>query len=145
MRTLAVSIAVAALCALIATRAIGTDNDRAAVERTALDYVEGWYEGDAQRMERALHPDLVARSITTDPITGKSRLVDLTAAMMVDLTRGGGGTKTPAGERGIRVQVLEVFRDVANVRVESANFVDFLHVVRWNGRWVIVNVLSEDR
>jgi hypothetical protein len=28
----------------------------------ALDYYEGWFDGDAARMERALHPELVKRS-----------------------------------------------------------------------------------
>jgi hypothetical protein len=29
--------------------------------KTALDYTEGWYAGDAARMERALHPELAKR------------------------------------------------------------------------------------
>ncbi len=35
-------------------------SDREAITATALDYAEGWYEGNAERMERALHPDLGA-------------------------------------------------------------------------------------
>lgn len=35
--------------------------DSAAIKQTALDYIEGWYEGNAERMERALHPDLAKR------------------------------------------------------------------------------------
>ncbi len=33
-------------------------DDNAAIKQTALDYIEGWYEGNAERMQRALHPDL---------------------------------------------------------------------------------------
>jgi hypothetical protein len=29
--------------------------DTAAIKQTALDYIEGWYAGDAKRMENALH------------------------------------------------------------------------------------------
>jgi hypothetical protein len=36
--------------------------DRDAVVRAALDYFEGWFDGDAARMERALHPDRAKRS-----------------------------------------------------------------------------------
>jgi hypothetical protein len=32
-----------------------------AVRSVVMDYVEGWFEGDADRMERALHPELVKR------------------------------------------------------------------------------------
>src|SRR5688572_3399053 len=30
--------------------------DQAAIRSIALDYIEGWYAGDAARMESALHP-----------------------------------------------------------------------------------------
>jgi len=35
--------------------------DERAVVATALDYFEGWFDGDEVRMARALHPDLVKR------------------------------------------------------------------------------------
>jgi hypothetical protein len=36
-------------------------NDDQAIRAVALDYIEGWFDGDASRMERALHPELVTR------------------------------------------------------------------------------------
>ena len=53
-------------------------DDRAAVVRTALDYFEGWFDGDAAHIERALHPELAKRSLgrgSSDP----ERLATLTA------------------------------------------------------------------
>jgi hypothetical protein len=51
----------------LATVAVGevtvpspTSADAAAIKQTALDYVEGWYEADAQRMSRALAPKSMA-------------------------------------------------------------------------------------
>lgn len=37
-------------------------SDRRQVERIAEDYTRGWYLGDAARLGRALHPDLVKRT-----------------------------------------------------------------------------------
>ena len=37
--------------------------DADAIKQTALDYIEGWYEGNAERMERALHPELAKRIV----------------------------------------------------------------------------------
>ena len=37
------------------------DAERAMIVATALDYFEGWFDGDAVRMERALHPELAKR------------------------------------------------------------------------------------
>src|SRR5205807_5731149 len=38
-----------------------------AIERTLLDYFEGWFDGDAARMKRALHPELAKRPTGVDP------------------------------------------------------------------------------
>ena len=51
-----------------------TSADSAAIRQAALDYIEGWYEGNAERMERALHPDLAKRIINVDQ-RGRSVLV----------------------------------------------------------------------
>jgi len=40
-------------------------DDNASIKKTALDYIEGWYAGDAARMERALHPELAKRMINS--------------------------------------------------------------------------------
>jgi hypothetical protein len=38
-------------------------SDEAAIRAVVLDYVEGWFDGDAVRMERALHPELMKRCL----------------------------------------------------------------------------------
>ena len=38
-----------------------TTTDAQQISATVLDYVEGWFDGDADRMRRALHPELVKR------------------------------------------------------------------------------------
>ena len=37
--------------------------DRQEITATALDYAEGWYTGDGDRMRGALHPDLAKRIV----------------------------------------------------------------------------------
>ena len=37
--------------------------DEEAIVRCVLDYFEGWFEADPERMRRALHPDLAKRSL----------------------------------------------------------------------------------
>jgi len=39
-------------------------NDEDAIRAATLDYVEGWFDGDAGRMERALDPELVAEVLS---------------------------------------------------------------------------------
>ena len=63
--------------------------DRDAIVRVALDYFEGWFDGDAVRMERTLHPDLAKRSPDDAPAPGE--LEKLTAREMIEATAKGSG------------------------------------------------------
>ena len=117
------------------------EQDRIAIEKVALDYIEGWFEGNVERMERALHPDLVKRTFQIDPATGQAVLQNLNKATMVEYTQKGGGKGVPADRRGIKVVVLDQFRDIGTVRAESVSFIDYLQVARAGDRWQIVNVL----
>src|SRR5438552_16840038 len=70
-----------------------TMDENAAIKKTALDYIEGWYASDAARMERALHPELAKRMISTDPKTGRSQFNHMGAMALVQHTRDGGGKR----------------------------------------------------
>ena len=119
------------------------DADKDAIKQTALDYIEGWYEGNAERMERALHPELAKRIVRTDPKTGRSGLGQMSAMSLVQGTRAGGGKDTPKEKQQKDVTILDVFENSASVKVVASDWIDYLHIAKWNGRWVIVNVLWE--
>jgi hypothetical protein len=116
--------------------------DSAAIKQTALDYIEGWYEGNAERMERALHPELAKRIVRTNQ-EGYSRLDQMSAMTLVLGTRRGGGTQTPKEKQQKDVTILDVFENAASVKIVASDWIDYLHMAKSNGRWVIVNVLWE--
>ncbi len=121
----------------------GQAEDRQAIVATALDYLEGWYEADAERMERALHPDLAKRIVWTDPASGRSGLDHMGAMGLVQRVRRGGGSNTPVERRQKDVEILDLYENAASVKAVAADWIDYLHVARFDGRWVIVNVLWE--
>ncbi|HKQ77463.1 MAG TPA: nuclear transport factor 2 family protein [Blastocatellia bacterium] len=120
-----------------------SEADLAAIKQTALDYIEGFYEGNAERMERALHPDLAKRIVHTDQKSGRSRLDQMSAMSLVHVTRAQTSRPTPKEKRQNDVTVLDVFENVASVKIVATDWIDYLHVAKFNGRWVIVNVLWE--
>jgi hypothetical protein len=139
-----------ALCSLLLLLAAipvnaqpAADPEAAAIRQAALDYIEGWYEGDAARMEKALHPELAKRIVMTDPASGKSRLDSMSAMTLVQYTRAGGGRKTPKEAQMKDVTILDRFQNAAVVKVVATNWIDYLQVARYNGDWKIVNVLWE--
>jgi Putative lumazine-binding len=109
--------------------------DEETIVRCVLDYFEGWFEADPERMRRALHPDLAKRSL------GREGLDQLTASQMVEATSAGSGRERDPGARRIDVQVVEVYGDIATAVVDSNVYREYLHLVRTDGDWRIVNAL----
>lgn len=118
--------------------------DSAAVRRTALDYIEGWFSGDATRMERALHPELAKRIVRRMP-GAADELIETGATELVGQTRRGGGSEIPVEGRRADVTILDIFEGAASVRIDAGIWIDYLHIARWNDEWKIVNVLWELR
>jgi hypothetical protein len=129
------------LLGLATPTAAQTAADSAAIRAAALDYIEGWYAGDAARMERALHPRLAKRIVrrTDSTVT----LGDMTAEQLVAGTKAGYGTRTPPAEQQKDVTILDVFRNAAVVKIVARDWVDYLQIARWEEDWKIVNVLWE--
>lgn len=119
-----------------------SDADREGITRAALDYAESWYEGDAAKMERALHPELAKRIVRTDP-QGRSRIEQMSALTLINGVRRGGGKDTPKEQQLKEVKILDVFGNTASARVEMSGWIDYMHLAKWNGQWKIVNVLWE--
>jgi hypothetical protein len=117
--------------------------DRVAITQTALDYIEGWYEGNAERMERALHPHLAKRIAKHDAAQGVDVLSPMSALELVVATRKGGGTQTPEERQQKDVTILDVYEKAASVKIVASDWIDYMHLAKMEGRWVIVNVLWE--
>jgi hypothetical protein len=97
-------------------------------------------------MRRCLHPELVKRTLMHDPKKKDWLLTRVvTAEMMAEFTREGGGSDAPAEERTYEILVQDVFRHIAAVKVISGEMMDYLHLAKLNERWFIVNVLWELR
>jgi len=111
--------------------------------KTALDYIEGWYEGDAARMENALHPELAKRMISTDPKTGHSQFNHMGAMQLVQNTRRGGGNKTPKEQQTKDITILDRYNNAAVVKIVASGWIDYLEEAKFNGQWKIINVLWE--
>ncbi len=117
------------------------DQDKAAVRQAAYDYGEGFYEGTAERMERAVHPAVIKRGLVSPPAGGGLILAPMNAETLVETTRRGGGKQTPADKRNISFALLHISDYAATAKIFTAQFNDYLHLVKQDGRWRIANVL----
>jgi Putative lumazine-binding len=114
-------------------------DDEAAISLAVHDYMEGWFEGDPARMERALHPGLAKRSPVSD---GEMESLDTDSARsMIDATAKGIGTRHEPHRRGFQVEVTDVHKTIANVTVYSDIYREYLGLVRTRDGWKIANAL----
>jgi hypothetical protein len=112
---------------------MATATETELIRQTALDYFEGWFDGNVERMDRALHADLVKRSAGEQlGVTTKERMLELTAA---------GAGAEDGRDRHLDIEVAEVYGDIASVIVRSAVYREYVHLVRTSDGWKIANAL----
>ncbi|NNE36363.1 MAG: hypothetical protein HKN13_14085 [Rhodothermales bacterium] len=141
VRITTLCLAIAFVVGLSSRAAAQTTADSTAIVAAALDYIVGYYDSDGARMERALHPDLAKRIVMTEPQQGRSYLRQMSALTLVQATKG--KDPTPENERQQDVTILDVYGSTASAKVIANDWIDYLHLAKWNGEWKIVNVLWE--
>jgi hypothetical protein len=113
-------------------------DDAAAIEGCLLDYFDGWFDGDAVRMDRALHDGLAKHALAQD--ASRSDRLDLTTkAEMVEATRHGLGRGRDLPDRAIRIEIASVSGDIASVVVHSAVYVEYALLARTSEGWRITS------
>jgi hypothetical protein len=125
------------------------DPQSQAIVAVVLDYFEGWFEGDASRMERALHRELAKRSLGGDQRwwdadgTTSAALDSTTAQEMIDATtKGVGKTRLRKGrDPEIQIEIADVYDSIANVTVRSSVYREYVQLVRFRDGWKIVNTV----
>ena len=109
-------------------------SDSEAVVRAALDYFEGWYDADVERLDRVLHDQLVKRRPAQLEGGGASTT---TKQRMLELAREGAGIEDKTDDP-IDVTVADIHHDIATAVVRSAQYREYLHLVRTEEGWQIV-------
>jgi hypothetical protein len=117
--------------------------DVEAIKQTVMNYIDAWYQGDPERGIKSLHPDLAKRIVRTHSESKLDTLENMSAATLAERWRSGQGQATPRENRIKEVTVLEVHGRMASVKLEAAAWVDYMHLAKFNDRWVIVNILWE--
>lgn len=120
---------------------VGTEQE-AAVEAAVHDYITSWYAGVADGMARTLHEELVKRAVDPEAPPGSGAIREVTRQAMIDATAAGGGA---APDTAIEVVVEHVEGDIASARVATPDYLDYVHLVRTESGWRIVNDLYRSR
>ncbi len=116
------------------------DGDAALIKKTVLNYVEGWYEANGDRMAEALHPKLAKRGMSAS-----NEIWDVSRDWMIDATGKGQGRIDDPATGKKEIIILDRTEKIASVKLVSNLFDDYLHLLKVDGEWKIINALWEYR
>ncbi|MFK7050890.1 Putative lumazine-binding protein [Flavobacterium columnare] len=119
-----------------------TKQDSLDIKRVALDYIESQHNPNPIQMGNALHPRMVKRTFWKDKSTGKDFLRETTTESMILIAEsynknGNQFPKKPKKE----VVFLDVSNRTASIKLIADEWIDYMHIVKLNGKWILVNVL----
>jgi hypothetical protein len=119
-----------------------TDSDREAVKQAALDYVEGIYNNDPARVERSVHPKLAKIGFYRPPADEAYRPGGtMTFERLIEVAKNYNkdGKMPKNGPKEIIIH--DVMDQTASLKLVAAWGVDYMHLAKFDGKWMIINVL----
>ena len=119
-----------------------TRQDSLDIRQVALDYIESQHNVEPDQFERAAHPRMVKRTFWTNKKTGKEYLRETFTDAMILLaeTYNVNGDRFPANPKK-EVIILDIYDKTASVKLIADEWIDYMHIVKLNGKWQLVNVL----
>ena len=138
MLSLIISLAVGATLDLQAQ----TNQDTLDIKRVALAYIEAQHSPNPNLMQNALHPRMVKRSVFKNKATQKDYVSEYFAENMIILAESYNvkADKFPKNPRK-EVKLLDISARTASVKLTADAWIDYMHIVKTNGEWKIINVL----
>jgi Putative lumazine-binding len=122
-------------------------NDTLQIRQTALNYIEGFYTSNAERMAKALSPELAKRVIVKDQ--SGDAIQNMGYSQLLYNTRRNKNQNVLNPDSAFRAEVIiyDIDNNIAMAKVitNKFKFIDYLHLGRFNGEWKIINVLWEFR
>ena len=115
--------------------------EREAVRRAALDYLEGFYEGDSSKIARSVRPD-VRKTGYYRQGTAPYAPDEMPFKAMIDYTNNfKKAARTTPATAPREVIVGEINDQTATAKIVAWWGIDYLHLAKYDGKWMIVNVI----
>lgn len=114
-----------------------TTDDSSAISATVRNYIEGYYTGDAARLEQTLHPHYLKHVIH-----GDIPMREQTGTQMSQQVRSLGEPDIPRAERTEQISVLDISGDIASAKLVTPHWVDYMTLSKLDGQWKILSVVQ---
>jgi hypothetical protein len=135
--TLVVAVTLTASAALSA-QTPGTEKE--AVRQAALDYLEGIYNVQPERIERSVHPTLNKRGFYKKDATAPYVESPMTYEQLVKLA----ASWNKEGKRDTTLRdiaILDLLDQTAVVKLTASWGIDYMFLGKFDGKWKITQIL----
>ncbi|MFL5618268.1 MAG: nuclear transport factor 2 family protein [Gemmatimonadaceae bacterium] len=146
-RMLFVAMALVVMQLVAPHRSLGqTSADSVAVRRAALDYVEGFYEGDSTKHVRSVRPDVFKYGFWLPRDSTRYQGEQMPWAEFLSYTRRmrARGAVTPATAPK-EVRLLDLQDQTAAAKVTAFWGTDYLLLGKFDGRWMVSSVMWQSK
>ena len=121
------------------------DPDRRAVYNSAMNYVDGIYNVDPDKIAQCVHPDLVKRGFYwKGNEQDYSDLITVSYSQLVSISKEWNKEGWLPEDAIKKVEVLDLQEQIAIVKVTAYWGVDYLEIVKTQNGWLILNILWEN-
>ena len=123
---------------------MASEEDRKEVKRVSLGYLVALQQLKPELMAEVMHQNLAKRTSYVDPKTGKGMLHNTSYEEMINFAKTWNikGDKFPKKPTN-NVSILDMQGSMASVKLESDNWYEYLHLVKIDNHWKIVNLYWE--
>ena len=140
MRNRLIVLAALTLATLAGARNTSADQ-RAAIKTVAQNYMDSYYTADVAGMKQTLHPEFHKRSLRT--VNGQLEITEDSVQSMLEGVRAGTGKNVPQADRIQKIEVLDVYKNAASVKVVTGRWIDYMHLSKFNGEWRVLDVVLQ--
>ena len=133
-------LAALTLATLAGARNTSADQ-RAAIKTVAQNYMDSYYTADVAGMQQTLHPEFHKRSLRT--VNGQLEITEDSVQSILEGVRAGTGKNVPQADRIQKIEVLDIYKDAASVKVVTGRWIDYMHLSKLNGEWRVLDVVLQ--
>jgi hypothetical protein len=111
--------------------------DASAIQTAVTNYIEGYFTGDAHRMEQTLHPHYLKHVIHRN-----HSMSEMSGSEIVSAIRANGPADLSADQKTEQVTVLDIAGDMASAKLVTPGWQDYMTLSKVNGEWKILSVVQ---
>jgi hypothetical protein len=132
---------------LFITATAQNPSDSLAIKNACRNYIEGWHQGNMEKISTSVSPELVKRTVMADS-EGKSYTSGMSYSLFKTFSRSSrNGIQMqdfrPDEEFSFEVVIYDISGDFATAKtiVPKYNFFDYCQLAKFDGEWKIFNIL----